>query len=149
MKRRLHRCGEARQASIDFPWKGSHNPRDERTSAARLSGGPFQGHVGYVSLSGAEEYLHRAVSSGTADGGGTLSRGAAAEHESRDGRVAVHLVQFVRAGLPGEFDCGGLAARRCYPPQSAYHFYLRYFALHVLRLVRRRLPDGLFGIDAG
>ena len=40
------------------------------------------------------------------------------------GRVAVHFVQFVRAGLPGEFDCGGLAARRCHAPQSFDHFYV-------------------------
>src|SRR5271170_5082337 len=148
-KRRLRRCGEAQRESIDIRWEGSHNPRDERTSAARLSGGPLQGHVGYVSLSGAEEYLHRAVSPGTADGGGALSRGAAAEHEPGDWGVAVHFVQFVRAGLPGKFDCGGLAARRCYAAQGSHHIYVRYFALHVLRIVRRRLPHGLFGIDAG
>jgi len=100
MKRRSRRCGEPQRESIDNRWQGSHNPRDERTSAARLLGGPLQGHVGHVSLSGAEEYLHRAISPGTADGGGALSRRAAAEHESGNWGVVVHFVQFVRAGLP-------------------------------------------------
>src|ERR1700733_4218226 len=113
MKRRSRRCGEPQRESIDNRWQGSHNPRDERTSAARLLGGPLQGHVGHVSLSGAEEYLYRAVSPGTTDGGGALSRRAAAEHESGDWGVAVYFVQFVRAGLPGKFDRRGLVARRC------------------------------------
>src|SRR5271156_5993105 len=123
-KRRLRRCGEAWRESIDIRWEGSHNPRDERASAACLLGGPLQGHVGHVSLSGAEEYLYRAVSPGTADGGGALSRSAAAEHEPGDRGIAVHFVQLVRAGLPGKFDCGGLAARRCYAPQSFDYFYV-------------------------
>ncbi len=55
----------------------------------------------------------------------------------------------VRAGLPGKFDRGRMAARRRHAPQSAHHFHLRYFALHVLRPVRRCLPHRLPRTDPG
>src|SRR4029077_667859 len=137
------------QASLDRMGEGSQTGLDERNIEARIFGGPAEGDVADVSLPGPEEYLHRAVSAGAADGGRAVPRGAAAEHQSGDGRIAVHFVQFVRAGLSGKSDRGGLAARRRHAAQGADYIYVRHFAVHVLRTVRGRLPDGLPGADAG
>src|SRR6266481_3668719 len=112
------------QASLDRTEKGSQTEADERNIEARIFGGPVERDVADVSLPGPEEYLHRAISAGAADGGRSVPGGAAAEHESGDRRSAVYFVQFVRAGLSGESDRGGMAAGRRHAAQGADDIYL-------------------------
>ena len=114
-----------------------------------LPGGSVPGPLGHVPQSESEIHLYRAVSGGAAEGGRALPRRAAAEHQSGQRRDALHRVQPVRARLPGKSDRGHQRAQRSHAPQGTDHLHVRHFPLHVLRAVRRRLPGGRAGADAG
>src|SRR5580658_5193032 len=99
-----------RRWMLDFDPDGSQTTSNERNSEAHLFVGLGEGHDADLSLPGSQERHHRAVSPGTAHGGRTLSRRATVEHESRNRGIALYFLQFVRASLPGKFDCSGMAA---------------------------------------
>src|SRR6202030_1161103 len=111
-------------------------------AAQNLPLGPAPGSECYLSLPGSEGDLYRTVSVAAAAGGGALSRGAAAERESRYQRDHVYCLRFVRAGVSGEPDCGYERAQRASPPQGAHELYLRPEPLHVLWTLRGRLSRG-------
>src|SRR5439155_26341636 len=92
--------------------------------------------------------LHRAISEGPAEGRRAIPRSAAIEQRSGHRRDALHRVQSVRARLSRALHRSWMGAYRS-GQEGAHDLYVRLVAVHVLWLVRRRLPDAVPGTHAG